>query len=143
MLKPTLNDGEVYVEGRGEEVARKLFEAADKAGIDTARIVATSHGFVVPKELVSKKAKVQAAEKPEEQPAVSTEPGTTPDPKEAWNAEADQHQGEEFDPAEHTVAEVKAHLAEADDAERDRVLALESKSESPRAGVLKLGEGDK
>ena len=30
-----------------------------------------------------------------------------------------------FDPSDHTVDEVKAHLAKADDAERDRVIAAE------------------
>jgi hypothetical protein len=140
MIKPHLGDGEAYVEGRSEETARKLFEAADKAGIDTALIFTTSHGYVVPKELVAKKGKkgVTADEKPE----AAKEPDTTPDSDEAVNTPDPEEEGE-FDPAEHTVAEVKEHLASADDAERDRVLALESKSESPRQGVLKLGEGDK
>ena len=146
MIKPHLGDGEAYVEGRSEETARKLFEAAEKAGIDPAKIFTTSHGYVVPSELLAKKGKkgITADEKPEDQPAVETEPGTTTDPEEAVNANTTPREEDGgFDPSEHTVAEIKEYLGSADDAERARVLALESKSESPRAGVLKLGEGDK
>lgn len=135
MIKPILNDGEAYVEGRSEETARKLYEAAEKAGVDVSLISTTSHGYVVPKELVSKKAKAAAKEEEQEVPK---EPGNDEVP----NPESDADDGA-FDPAEHTVAEIKEYLGSADDAERDRVLALESKSESPRQGVLKLGEGDK
>jgi hypothetical protein len=40
-----------------------------------------------------------------------------------------------FDPSEHTVAQVLAHLDKADDDERDRVLAAERAGKA-RAGVL-------
>ncbi len=33
--------------------------------------------------------------------------------------------GDGFDPADHTAAEVQAHLADTDDAERDRILDAE------------------
>lgn len=52
MYEPNLQDGEVYVEGRSEETARKLYEAAKKAGIDQSRVFTTSHGYVAPKEVV-------------------------------------------------------------------------------------------
>lgn len=44
-------------------------------------------------------------------------------------------QGGVFDPSEHTVADVTAHLSDADDAERERVLAIERDGKA-RSGVL-------
>jgi hypothetical protein len=173
MITPNLNDGESYVEGRSEETARKLFEAADKAGIDTSLISTSSHGYVVPKELAGKLGDVEVKQAGD-QPAVPTEPGTTTNPDEAWNAEAWKREQEavqadndsavakveaerpeeasngddgQFNPADHTVEEVKEYLDGADDAERDRVIAAEEASEKPRRGILKLAdeeeEGDK
>jgi len=40
-----------------------------------------------------------------------------------------------FDPADHTVAEVNAHLEKADDDERERVLAAERAGQA-RKGIL-------
>lgn len=132
MLEPTLNDGEAYVAGRSEEKARELIEAAQKAGLDPALVSTTSHGYIVPAELVKKD---KEAVKAEDQPAVLTEPGTTADAEEAVNANV------EFDPTAHSVAEVKEYLESADDAERQRVLDAEAKADKPRKGLLK--EGDK
>lgn len=39
-----------------------------------------------------------------------------------------------YDPSEHTVDEVNAHLAEVDDAERDRILAAEAAGRN-RTGI--------
>jgi len=132
MLEPTLNDGEAYVPGRSEETARHLFELAEKHGVDPARVSTTSHGYIVPAEILGKK---DEAVLPEDQPAVSTEPGTTSDAAEAVNVT------EAYDPAEHSVAEVKEYLASASEAERQRVLDAEASSDKPRKGLLK--EGDK
>ncbi|MFI8360716.1 hypothetical protein ACIGD1_11210 [Streptomyces sp. NPDC085612] len=44
-----------------------------------------------------------------------------------------------FEPSEHTVAEVLAHLAAADDDERARVLAAEEAGQA-RATILKKGQ---
>lgn len=132
MLEPTLNDGEAYVDGRSEETARDLYERAKKAGIDQSRVSTTSHGYIVPVELVRKKDEAVQAE---DQPAVLTEPGTTTDPEEAVNANV------AFDPSGHSVAEVKEYLEGADEAERQRVLDAEAASDKPRKGLLK--EGDK
>ena len=44
----------------------------------------------------------------------------------------------EFDPTEHTVAEVQEHLADADPVETARVVALEQNAEKPRKGVTDL-----
>lgn len=43
-----------------------------------------------------------------------------------------------FDPSEHTVAEVLAHLADADDAEHARVLAAEQDGQA-RKGIIGAG----
>lgn len=131
MLDITLNDGEAYVDGRSEAKARELYEAAEKAGLDPARVSTTSHGYIVPAELVSKD---KDAVKAEDQPAVLTEPGTEADPEKAVNANV------EFDPTAHSVAEVKEYLESADDAERQRVLDAEANSDKPRKGLLKEGE---
>ena len=52
-IAPKLADGESFVPGRSTELARELIEAAEAAGIDAARIVTTSHGYVVPSELLA------------------------------------------------------------------------------------------
>lgn len=136
MLEPTLNDGEAYVPGRSEETARHLYELAKKHGIDQSLVSTTSHGYIVPAELLSKKeAKKAEAVQAEDQPAVSTEPGTDPDPEKVVNAE------KQFDPSEHSVAEVKEYLEGVNEYERQRVLDAEASSEKPRKGLLK--EGDK
>lgn len=164
MITPNLNDGESYVEGRSEETARKLYEAAEKAGIDNAKISTTSHGYVVPSELIGKLRDVDEQEIEQDAPNgvnVAKEDAThiTADgpvdadeerkaiarEAEANEADADDSDGA-FDPADHTVAEVKEYLATADEAERKRVLAAEEASDKPRAGVQKLAdedEGDK
>jgi hypothetical protein len=43
-----------------------------------------------------------------------------------------------FDPTKSTIAEVEAHLADATDEERARVIAAEQESAKPRKGVLDL-----
>ncbi|MCX5587549.1 hypothetical protein [Streptomyces erythrochromogenes] len=55
-------------------------------------------------------------------------------------AEPAPEQAEAFDPAEHTVADVLAYLADADEDERARVLAAEAAGEA-RATILKKGTG--
>lgn len=52
MLEPTLNDGQAYVPGRSEDTARHLMELAEKAGLDASVVSTTSHGYIVPEELV-------------------------------------------------------------------------------------------
>lgn len=109
MLEPTLKDGQAYVPGRSEETARHLMDLAVKAGLSASVVSTTSHGYIVPVELV------------------------------------DEAKGEDvqtaFDPAEHSVAEVKEYLDGVDETERQRVLDAEASSDKPRRGLLK--EGDK
>lgn len=122
MLEPTLNDGEAYVAGRSEETAKRLYDLAKKAGIDQSLVSTTSHGYIVPAELLDKEDVADEAD------------------DESAEDEAGEESAE-YDPAEHSVAEVKEYLESADEAERQRVLDAEAASEKPRKGLLK--EGDK
>lgn len=63
--------------------------------------------------------------------AAQADPRTQPDPQ--------PQGGGEFDPAEHTVLQVIAHLAEADEEETARVLDAEAASEK-RKGLLERRE---
>ena len=81
MVNPHLEDGQVFVEGRSEETARKLIEAADAAKIDRSEILTTSDGYIVPEKLSGDFETKSASD----YPAVPTEPGTTTDPNEATN----------------------------------------------------------
>ncbi len=132
MLEPTLSDGQAYVPGRSEEQARHLMELAEKAGLDTSVVSTTSHGYIVPADILGKK---DEAVLPEDQPVVETEPGTSSDPSEVVNVQT------AFDPSEHSVTEVKEYLDGVDETERQRVLDAEASSDKPRKGLLK--EGDK
>lgn len=101
-IAPKLADGESFVPGRSIALAKELIEAAEAAGIDASRIVTTSHGYVVPSELLADEAEESA---------------------------------EEFDPSKATVADVKDYLDNADESERERVLAAEAEGKG-RDGIL-------
>ena len=93
MVNPHLEEGQVFVEGRSEETARKLIEAADAADIDRSEISTTSDGYIVPKELAGDFETKSASD----YPAVPTEPGTDSDPNKVTNVG-----GTEQDPDEQT-----------------------------------------
>jgi hypothetical protein len=59
-IAPKLADGESFVPGRSIALAKELIEAADAAGIDRSRIVTTSHGYVVPSELLADEAEEES-----------------------------------------------------------------------------------
>lgn len=122
-IAPKLADGESFVAGRSTKQARELIEAAEAAGIDASRVVTVSHGYVVPSELLE--AEAVEAEAAEEE---------TSDEADEADAEA-EGEAELFDPSEATVVEVKAYLDDADDTERERVLAAEATGKN-RSGVL-------
>lgn len=122
-IAPKLADGESFVPGRSTKQARELIEAAEAAGIDAARIITVSHGYVVPSELLE----VEADEADtDEVPA---------DEADEADGEEGEEPADEFDPSEANVAEVKAYLDGADDNERERVLAAEANGKN-RSGVL-------
>lgn len=142
MITPNLNDGEAFVNGRSEETARKLYEAAEKAGIDISLISTASHGYVVPKELVDVTEDVEETKIVQEAPhgvnvALEGNEHVT-----ATGTDDAPGDGGEFNPADHTVVDVKAYYESADDAERERVLAAEKASENPRRGVLNLADDE-
>lgn len=108
-IAPKLGDGESFVGGRSTAQVRELIEKAEAAGLDASVVVTTSHGYVVPSEILDSK-EVDADENGEEG-------------------------ADEFDPSDATVAEVKEYLDGADDKERERVLAAEAEGKN-RSGVL-------
>lgn len=135
---PKLTPTESYVKGRSTATAKALIEAA---GDRAAEVRTTSHGYVLPSELLGEGHgfDVYTAE---DRPAVPTEPGTTTDPNEATHvrstapAEAEEP-AREFDPSKATIDEVQDYLSNADDTERERVLAAEAEGKK-RKGVLDL-----
>lgn len=50
-MKLKLEEGQAYVSGKSPQKARELIAAAEEAGIDVRRILTTSGGYIVPKEL--------------------------------------------------------------------------------------------
>lgn len=66
----TVNEGEAFVAGLDTETAKKLLEAAEKAGLDPSVVRAApgDGGFVVPEEL----AEQPKAKQPEKPAAKST-----------------------------------------------------------------------
>lgn len=136
MIRPELGDGQSYVEGRSEETARALYEAAEKAGVDQAEVFTTSHGYVAPSDVV-KAAGVEETKIELTAPNginAATEEGV----KSLKEVKAEAP-SEEFDPADHSVAEVRAHLDSADDEERARVLEAE-KAGKGRKSLVEEGE---
>lgn len=155
MFIPKLAESESFVKGRSTATAKALLEAAGDRG---SEVRTTSHGYIVPTELLSGEEGYEtytAADRP----AVPTEPNTSTNVEEVNNvggaatataeadadADAEAPEGREFDPSAATVGEVEDYLANADDTERERVLAAEA-SGKKRKGVLDLAatpEGDK
>lgn len=135
---PKLTPTQSYVKGRSTATAKALIEAA---GDRTGDVVTTSHGYIVPTELLGADHGFEVYTS-EDRPAVPTEPGTTTDPNEATNvrstapAEAEEPAAE-FDPSKATIDEVRDYVDNADDAERERVLAAEAEGKK-RKGVLDL-----
>jgi hypothetical protein len=91
MVNPHLEEGQVFVEGRSEETARKLIEAADAAKIDRSEISTTSDGYIVPKELSGDFETKSASD----YPAVPTEPGTDTDPNKVTNVGGTEQDADE------------------------------------------------
>ena len=123
-----LNEGESYVEGRSTETAKTLLESAEAAGLGTSAVKTTSFGYIVPTAILEGSG---VEEKATSDVTVETlhNPG---------DSAADQ--GNEFDPADHSVEEVKAYIEDANDEERQRVLEAE-KSGKARKTLLSDEEG--
>lgn len=154
---PKLTESETYVKGRNRETAVALLKAAGKRG---GEVRTTSHGYVLPTELLPEGHELETFTA-SDRPAVPTEPGTSTKveevnnvggpatavaeakTEEASDSAADDEEGtdggEQFDPAEATIAEVEDYLDGVDEAERDRVLAAEAAGKN-RKGVLDLAK---
>jgi len=128
LLLNDLADTHVFVEGRSTDKAVELLAAAKKAGLPAGAVITTGHGYIVPKELVGDGE--QVAEQVAEQGNAQAEQPVPP--SEETGAEA-------FDPSKHTVEEVEAYLATADEAERERVIAAEAEGKA-RKSIANLAE---
>lgn len=150
---PQLTESETYVKGRSASTAKALIEAA---GDRTAEVRTTSHGYIVPSEILSGEEGYEIYTS-SDRPAVPTEPGTSTNVDEVNNvgqaataaaatgpAEVDaaqaeaEEEGEEpaeqFDPSAATVDEVLSYLDGADEEEVQRVLAAEAEGKN-RKGI--------
>lgn len=156
---PALAENETYVKVRSQKTAQRLLEAAGARGVE---VRTTSHGYIVPTELLPEDHHDLELYVAGDRPAVPTEPGTSTNVDEVHNVgqaatavaaedvkteDSDPAAGEEnaedkaeqFDPSKATIAEVEEYLAGSDEAERDRVLAAEAAGKN-RKGVLDLAE---
>lgn len=111
-----LAEDESFVPGRSRETAAKLIEAAAEQGLQS-RVRTTFKGYIVPTSILP--SDVEEAEAP------SVTAAATQVPETETSGRPEETAGAEFDPSDHTVDEVEAYLATADDAERERVLAAE------------------
>lgn len=123
-----LNEGESYVEGRSAETAKTLLESAEAAGLGTSAVKTTSFGYIVPTAILEGSGV--------EERATSDVTGETLHHPGDPVAEQDH----EFDPADHSVEEVKAYLEDANEEERQRVLEAE-KNGKARKTLLSDEEG--
>jgi len=148
MATLNLRGGESFIKGRSGAKAKELLVIAGDRG---AEVRTTSHGYIVPSEILPEGYDAITSA---DLPAVTTEPGTPTNVEDVWNkggarnapvgtplAEADEA-GEEapagdFDPSKATIDEVKEYLDGADDDERARVIAAEEAGKQ-RKGVLDL-----
>lgn len=126
-------EGETFVAGRSATTARELVLKANAAG-KTGSVRTTSHGYIVPTDILD-------AEIPSEEDQA---PADTDSDNEdvAGNKDEGENTGDGdglFDPADHKIEEVQAYLADADEAERDRVLAAERDGKA-RVTILNDGE---
>ena len=161
---PKLAESETYVKGRSQGTAQRLLKSAGKRGTE---VRTTSHGYIIPTDLLPVDHDGLELYLASDRPAVPTEPGTSTKVEEVNNvggpatavADADSTEAsdpaagdenaeekvEEFDPSKATIAEIEDYFDGADEAERDRVLAAEAAGKN-RKGVLDLAEsseGDK
>ena len=135
----TLADGEAFVQGRSQATAKALVQAAADADLK-GTVKTTYDGYIAPVEVVEAAGygeKSSTESSAPENPADHSDPAPVKGELEA-DAPSENPNGQQFDPTKATIAEVKAYLADADDSERDRVIAAEQESTKPRQGVLDL-----
>lgn len=142
-----LAEGETFVEGRSPKKARELLEKAEKAG-KPGQVSTTSTGYIVPSDILEDNEQKQTEDEASAQSAPadhSSNPDETADSAEKQEAEDDGADGgeDQFDPSKHKVEEVNAYLADADEEERERVLAAERDGKARTSILSDDTEGDK
>lgn len=118
-MKHQLGSDQEFVEGRGRDVAKRLLAEAEAKGYSPKQIKATSNGYIVPKGLTDARENLP-------------HPGSQKDEElEEKVEQVDQFLvEEEFDPNDHSISEVRAYLAVADQEERQRVLSAEQEGKA-------------
>lgn len=117
-MKMHLNEGEAYIEGRSAAKASELLEKAEAAGL-RGSVRTTSFGYIVPASIVD---------------------GGAAQTEEATELVGD---ADEFDPADHSVAEVEDYLETVDDDERQRVLDAEREGKKRKSLLSSTTEEEK
>lgn len=131
-FKMKLAEDEVFLQGRSGKRAAELLDKAESLGVDPQLIRTTYNGYIVPS--------VVAGGKVDSKQADDQEVFTAAEEADASLSHPDA-QDTEFDPAEHSVSEVKAYLEDADEEERQRVLEAERHGKA-RKSLLPDDEGD-
>lgn len=136
MVEIKLEKGQKFIEGRSQETAARLVNAAKELG-RIAEVITTSRGYIVPKEVA---AAADEADGAQEQTEAQAETQTTE--SETHGSMQGDGNADLFDPTKHTVAEVKEYLDGANDEERTRVLEAEAAGDA-RATLVGKNEGAK
>lgn len=142
VVTPKLRDGQSFVQGRSSAKAQELIALAEKHDL-VGDIVTTSFGYIVPASILEGDAP-EAATGDTDAPETGDTDATEADAPETDATEVEAGgDGAEFDPSESNIDEVKAYLATADDAERERVLAAEEAGKARKGILAESTEGDK
>lgn len=124
-MKMFVPDGYTAVHGRSQEKARELLARAEAAGLDTGSVLTSTSGYLVPSAILEAEFDPTPTDE-------KSEDGSGENPKTEKLEEANT---EAFNPSDHNVDVVLAHLADADEAERNRVLAAEQ-ADKKRSTIL-------
>lgn len=149
MAKIHIPEGYVHVDGRSQVTAQELLKLAEEAG-HKYDVATTSNGYIVLKDVAdafgaspAKKAEDKAKAKAQAEADRLAQEAEEKMLASAKKAEEDaQAEANLFDPADHTVTEVNAYLADATEEERARVLSAE-KDGKARASLVENEEGAK
>jgi hypothetical protein len=127
-MKMHLNDGEAYLKGRSPETAQRLLDAAKEAGLE-GQVRTTSYGYIVPQELADAENTSSLTGRELDKGATAEDEARAvvndrPKADDTTAAEA-AVTGGQFNPSDHTVDDVVAHLDTVDADEHERILAAE------------------
>lgn len=133
LTEPKLADGEAFVPGRNRARAAELLELAAAAGFESGAVKTTSFGYIVPASILEESV-------PDAEKTVADDTDSDADAAAADAEDDGEDRVVQFSPVGASIAEVKEYLADTDDTERERVLAVEAASEKPRKGILDLAK---